>query len=74
LLAATVLLLLAGGVLFWTAASFEGYITALLVMAVAALCLEGRRELQAREKGTDAPGSSTGADQALAPRNIDPDA
>ena len=61
LLAATVLLLLAGVVLFWTAASFEAYIAALLVLAVAALCFEGRRELQARGK------KDADAGQALAP-------
>ena len=66
LLAATGLLLVVGVVLFWTAASFEAYITALLAMAVAALCFEGRRELQAKDKRRDGGGPDAAAGQALA--------
>lgn len=75
LLAATILLLAAGTVLFWTAASFEAYISALLVLAVAALCFEGRRELQARDKkvryGSDSSGSDTNAAHIPAPHDTE---
>lgn len=75
LLAATIVLLLAGAFLFWNAASFETYISALLVLAVAALCFEGRRELQARDRkvrnGADSSGSDADAAHMPAPHDAE---
>ena len=49
LLAGAAVLLIAGLVLFVAAVSFEGYIAALMVMALAGCSYAGARELQARQ-------------------------
>ena len=49
LLAGAVVLLIAGLVLFVAAVSFEGYIAALMVMALAGCSYAGARELKARQ-------------------------
>jgi hypothetical protein len=51
-------LAVAGVVLLWSAVSFEGYIGALLVLAVAAVCVVAGRELKA---------SGAEADRAASP-------
>ena len=44
------LFLLAGVALFWSAGSFQGYIGALLLMAIGALGFVGARELKPSER------------------------
>ena len=52
LVALAVVLLLAGLVLLVAAVSFEGYIAALMVMALAGCSYAGARELKARQSKT----------------------
>ena len=52
LLGVAALLLLAGLVLFVAAVSFEGYIAALMVMALAGCSYAGAREVKARQAKT----------------------
>ena len=56
LLGLAVVLLIAGLVLFVAAVSFEGYIAALMVMALAGCSYAGARELKARQARTDDTG------------------
>ena len=49
LLIAIPVLLVVGVVLFWAAISFEGYIVALMLLAVAGCSFAGARELKPRE-------------------------
>lgn len=53
LMLASAVFLIAGIVVFWGAASFERYITGLLLVAVALACLEGSRELKRIQGGPD---------------------
>jgi hypothetical protein len=53
LLAGAVVLLIAGLVLFVAAISFEGYVAALMVMALGGCCYAGARELKARQARTN---------------------
>jgi hypothetical protein len=53
LLAAAVVLLIAGLVLFVAAVSFEGYVAAVMVMALGGCSYAGARELKARQAKTN---------------------
>jgi hypothetical protein len=53
LLAGAVILLIAGLVLFVAAISFEGYIAALMVMALAGCSYAGAREVKSRQAKTE---------------------
>jgi hypothetical protein len=53
LMLASAAFLITGVVIFWGAASFERYITGLLLVAVALACLEGSRELKRIQGGAD---------------------
>lgn len=58
-------LVVVGMVLFYSAVSFEGYIGALLLLAVAAVCFVAGRELRATDAEVDratSPGSFTPED------------
>ncbi len=46
LMVASAALVVIGIVVFWRAASFEGYITALLVLALALVSFQGSRDLK----------------------------
>lgn len=55
LVGGAIVLLIAGLVLFVAAVSFEGYITALMVMALAGCSYAGAREVKARQARTPEP-------------------
>ncbi|HET7670538.1 MAG TPA: hypothetical protein VFK84_09035 [Burkholderiales bacterium] len=55
LVGGAIVLLIAGLVLFVAAVSFEGYIAALMVMALAGCSYAGAREVKARQARTPEP-------------------
>ncbi len=55
LMAGTAILLLVGLVVFSQAVAFEGYISALLILALALVTFEGGRELKRKHAAPDVP-------------------
>jgi len=55
LLAATVVLAVGGVIAIWAAVSFEGYIAALMLFALAGISYVGGREFKQKEAKADVP-------------------